>query len=217
MQKKKKSIRIPNYSLSEELINAISHGCGAGLAIWGLVLLMLKCATPMQYVTCAIFGTTMIILYLMSCLYHALSPKINGKKVLRVLDHCNVYLLVLGTYTPIALLGIGGGLGWVMFGIVATITTLGIIFTAINIDKYSVISVVFHLLNGWSILLALPFLINNIGVGGIIYIVLGGIMYSLGAILYFKGAKVKYMHSIFHFFCLAGTILHFLAIYLYII
>lgn len=213
----KKSIRIPKYSLGEELVNSISHGIGAGLAIAGLVLMMIKANTPLEYVTCSLFGAAMIILYTMSCIYHALSPKLEGKKVLRVLDHCNVYLLVLGTYIPISLLGIGGILGWVMFGIVAGITVIGITFTAINIDKFSFVSVLCHLINGWSVLFALPFMLNNIGLNGVIFTVMGGIMYSIGAVLYWRGAKIKYIHSIFHFFCLAGTIFHFLAIYLFIL
>jgi hemolysin III len=214
---KKKAIRIPQYSLSEELINSISHGIGAGLAIAGLVLMILKAKTAEQIALVSIFGSTMIILYLMSCIYHALSPKTKGKKVLRVLDHCNVYLLVLGTYIPIVLLGVKGPLGWILFGIVTGITLIGIIFTATDIDKFSFISVVCHLLNGWSILFAIPALMQNMGLNGIIYIVLGGIMYSLGAILYWIGAHKKYMHSIFHFFCLAGTLFHFLVVYFYLL
>ena len=213
----KKQIRIPTYSLCEELINSISHGFGGCLAIIALVLMMIKANTALEYVTCSIFGTTMIILYVMSCIYHALSPKIQGKKVLRVLDHCNVYLLVLGTYIPVVLLGVGGTLGWIMFGIVTTITTLGIIFTAIDIDRFQVVSVICHLINGWSVLLGIPSLLNNIDYHGILFLILGGVMYSLGAILYGIGAHKKYMHSIFHFFCLAGSIFHFLAIYLFIL
>src|SRR5574344_1006963 len=213
----KKAIRVPKYNLKEELINSISHGVGGGLAIAGLVLMMIKANTPLEYVTCSIFVTTMIILYMMSFIYNALSPKIKGKAVLRVLDHCNVYLLVFGTYIPIVLLGIGGLLGWIMFAIVGIITILGIVFTSINIDKYSFLSVIFHLLNGWSIFLALPILINTMSMMGVFYIILGGLFYSIGAILYWKGAHKKYMHSIFHFFCLAGTLMHFLAIYLFLI
>lgn len=106
--KKKKEIRIPNYSLIEELINSISHGIGAIFSIVGLILLIIKASHYGSFAitTITIFGTTMILLYTISCIYHALSSKIKGKKVLRVLDHCNVYLLVLGTVIPIALVGI---------------------------------------------------------------------------------------------------------------
>ena len=146
-----------------------------------------------------------------------LSPKLTGKKVLRILDHCNVYLLVLGTYIPISLLGVRGPLGWILFSIVTTISLIGIILSSIAIDKFQVFEVICHLINGWSILIAIKTLYNNITFMGVLFLLLGGIMYSLGAILYGIGVKKKYMHSIFHFFCLAGTIFHFIAIYIYIL
>lgn len=210
-------IKIPKYSLSEELINSISHGLGGIFAIVALILMVVKSNTPLEYVTVSIYGTTMIILYIISCIYHALSPKIAGKKVLRVLDHCNVYLLVLGTYIPVSLLGVRGTLGWILFSIVLTITIIGIVLSSIAIDKFQTIEVVCHLINGWSIILGIKELYNNISLNGLTFLLLGGIMYSLGAILYKIGAKKKYMHSIFHFFCLTGTIFHFITIYSYIL
>ena len=210
-------IKIPKYSLSEELINSISHGLGGIFAIVALILMLVKSKTPMEYVTISIFGTTMILLYIISCIYHALSPKLTGKKVLRILDHCNVYLLVLGTYIPISLLGVRGPLGWILFSIVTAISLIGIILSSIAIDKFQVFEVICHLINGWSILIAIKTLYNNITFMGILFLLLGGIMYSLGAILYGIGTKKKYMHSIFHFFCLTGTIFHFIAIYIYVL
>ena len=155
MTKKKKEISIPNYSLSEELINSISHGIAAGLSIWGLVMLIIKASHvgALAVTTVTIFGTTMVLLYTISCIYHALSSKVRGKKVLRVLDHCNVFLLVFGTIIPVALLGIGGAKGWICFGIVAFVTTIGIITSAISIEKVQIFEVVCHLLNGWSMLI----------------------------------------------------------------
>lgn len=210
-------VLIPKYSLSEELINSISHGIGAIFAIVALILMLIKANTPLEYVTTSIYGTNMIILYVISCIYHALSPKIIGKKVLRVLDHCNVYLLVLGTYIPISLLGVKSTLGWILFGIVTTITIIGIILSSIATDKFQVFEVICHLINGWSALIGIKYLYINIGFYGILFLIIGGLMYSLGAILYGLGAHKKYMHSIFHFFCLAGTIFHFLTIYIYLL
>lgn len=213
-------ISLPNYSLAEEIINSISHGIGAALSIAALVLLVVAAAhtgNALSIVTVTIFGTTMIILYTMSCIYHALSPKLAGKKVLKVLDHCNVFLLVLGTYCPVSLLGIHGKLGILLFLLVATITTTGIVFSAINVDKYKVIAVICHLISGWSILIGIKELYTTMTLNGLILLIAGGISYSIGAILYGIGFKVKYMHCVFHFFCLAGTILHFLSIYLYIL
>ncbi|MGM9877846.1 MAG: hemolysin III family protein [Bacilli bacterium] len=210
------NIKIPKYSLSEELINSISHGVGGIFSIVGLILMLIRCSTALEYVCISIYGTTMILLYIMSCIYHALSPRITGKKVLRVLDHCNVYLLVLGTYIPISLLGVKGVLGWVLFGIVCSITILGIVLSSINMDKLQVFEVICHLINGWSVLIGIKSLYKNIGIG-ILFLILGGLMYSIGAILYGIGAKKKYMHSVFHFFCLFGSLFHFMAIYNHVI
>lgn len=210
-------ISIPKYSLGEEIFNSISHGIGAGLSVAGLVLMVVKASTPAAEVAASLFGSMMIILYTISCIYHALSPNLKGKKVLRVIDHCNVYLLVFATYIPVAWLGVGGALGWVVFGIVGAVVTVGIVFSAINVDKYQKLEVACHLTSGWAILSVLPILINNMGIGGVIFLILGGVMYSIGALLYAIGEKKKYMHCIFHIFCLAGTILHFFCVYLYLL
>lgn len=219
MDKKKERISIPSYTLSEELINSISHGIAAAFSIWGLVMLIIKASNEgaMAVTTVTLFGTTMILLYTISCIYHALSPRITGKKVLRVIDHCNVFLLVFGTIIPIALVGMKGVYGWIYFGIVGFITLLGIIFSAVDVDKNEKIEVVSHLMNGWSAILFIKPLIAGVGVVDLIFIILGGVMYSIGALLYGLGSKKKYMHSVFHFFCIAGSIFHYLAIYLYVL
>ncbi len=219
MEKKKERISIPSYTLSEELINSISHGIAAAFSIWGLVMLIIKASNEgaMAVTTVTLFGTTMILLYTISCIYHALSPRITGKKVLRVIDHCNVFLLVFGTIIPIALVGMKGVCGWIYFSIVGFVTLLGIIFSAVDVDKNEKIEVVCHLMNGWSAVLFIKPLIAGVGVVGLIFIILGGVMYSIGALLYGLGSKKKYMHSVFHFFCIAGSIFHYLAIYLYVL
>ena len=215
--KKKLNIKIPKYTLGEEIFNSISHGIGALLSIAFLVLMVVKAKGALSEVTVSLFGASMIILYTMSCIYHALSSSLEGKKVLRVIDHCNVYLLVYGTYIPVALVGVGGSLGWVLFGIVSTVTILGIVLTSISIDNFQVLEVICHLINGWSILLGISKLLNTMGLIGFIFILTGGIMYTIGSILYGIGSKKKYMHCIFHVFCLIGTIFHFFGIYLYLI
>ena len=125
--------------------------------------------------------------------------------------------MVLGTYIPIALLGIQGTLGWILLGIVYTVTIIGILFTAINIDKFQLVSVLSHLLNGWSLAIGIPKLLTTMGVKGLIFLALGGVMYTIGSILYGLGAHKKYMHCVFHFFCLLGTFFHFASIYFYLI
>lgn len=214
---KKRGNTVPNYTLGEELVNSISHGIGAGLAIAGLVLMMVRANRALEYVTCAIFGTTMIVLYIISCIYHALSPRLKGKKVLRVLDHCNVYMLVFGTYFPISLLGICGVKSIILVSFVGIVTLIGIILTCIDIDRFQVASVICHLLNGWSAIIGISNLYHNIGLNGVLFLILGGVMYSVGAILYSKGENRRYIHSVFHFFCLAGTIFHFFCIFSFIL
>lgn len=216
----KKQIRIPNYSLGEEIFNSVSHGIGALLSILALILCMVKCVVchnVLGVVTTTIYGISLILLYTISCIYHSLSPKLRGKGVLRVIDHCNVHFLVLGTYIPVAILSIGGVYGIVLLSVVATFCILGIIFSAIDVDKYSLISVICHLVSGWSLLFATSSIIENSGIVSFVYLILGGVMYTIGSILYWKGSRIKYMHSVFHIFCLLGSLFHFLSIYLYIL
>lgn len=215
----KQQILIPTYSLKEELINSISHGIAALFSIMGLVMLITKASSKGSLVVTSvtIFGITMILLYTVSCIYHALSRNCKVKKVLRVIDHCNVFLLVFGTIIPISLIGIGQLQGWICFGVAALITIIGTTASSIVIDKVQIVEVICHLINGWGILIYTKFLLNNIGSIGLSLIILGGIMYSIGALLYVIGARKKYFHSVFHFFCILGTTLHYLAIYFYIL
>lgn len=208
------SIHIPKYTLAEELWNSISHGLAAIFAIVATVLMIVKADTALEYITVSIYGTTMIVLYVISCIYHALSRRLTGKKVLRVIDHCNVFLLVLGTYTPVALLGVGGALGWWLFGFVALISVIGITLSAVAIDRFQIPEVICHLLNGWSILIGIQSLYEHMGFAGVLLLFLGGLAYTFGAILYGVGAKHRYAHSVFHLFCIAGTVLQWCAIYL---
>lgn len=212
-------ISIPKYSLSEELLNAISHGLGALFGIVGTVLCIVKAANtgdPWRIVSGSIFGVTVLLLYLMSCLYHAL--KVNmAKRVFRVIDHCTIFLLIAGTYTPFTLVTLRGAIGWVLFGIVWGMAVLGITLNAVNLKKFSKISVACYLVMGWAIIAAFQPLAEALAPQGVSLLIWGGIAYTVGAILYGIGAKVKYFHSVFHFFCLAGTVLHFFAIYLYVL
>lgn len=209
------TISLPNYSLGEELISSISHGVGAGLAIAGCVLCIVKAArsgNPWAIVASAIYGGTMILLYAMSTLYHAMGRN-NAKRVLRVIDHCSVFVLIAGTYTPYTLVAFDGARRWVVFGIIWGLTALGCTFNGINVDKYQFVSVIINLLMGWMIVISYKPLAAAIGSFGVRYLIIGGIVYSIGAALYGIGSKVPYMHSLFHFFVLGGTICHFFSIY----
>ena len=213
-------IKLPDYTKKEELINSISHGIAFVFSVLGLILLILKAKNvgSLSLISSVIFGIAMVLLYLVSAIYHY--PYLNNlslKKIFRVIDHCNVFLLVLGTIMPVALLGIAGRYGVIFFSIIFIITLIGIFFLCINIDKFQFVEVLCHLVNGWSILIFLKLLILNIGYYGVVFIILGGVMYSIGSILYFLGSKRKYFHSIFHFFCILGTLFHYIAIYFYLL
>lgn len=216
MAKKKEIQEVkPKYTLGEEIVNAITHGVGAALAIAGLVLLIIKADSAMGVVTGIIYASIMIVLYVISCIYHSLSFRIKGKKVLRVLDHCNIQLMVAGTYTPICLSMLGGTLGWVMFGIVWAVTIVAVVFNCLNVEKYKVVSIVCNLLLGWAALFIIKPLIAACPSTGISLLIWGGVVYSIGAILYGLGHKVRYMHSVFHFFVIGGSLLHYLMIFFY--
>ncbi len=223
-EKQHHRIAIPTYSLAEELISSISHGIGALLGIAGLVLCIVKSAlSPVdvgwKVVSSCIFGFTVILLYLMSCLYHAL--KVNrAKRVFRVFDHCTIFLLIAGTYTPYTLVSIRAvtpWLGWTVFGVIWAMAILGVVLNAVNLKRYAKISVACYLIMGWMVVLAYRTMTQAIPHGGIVLLLWGGVVYSVGAILYGIGSRKKFFHSIFHFFCLGGTILHFFSIYLYVL
>ena len=172
-----------------------------------------------KVVSSCIFGATIIILYLMSCLYHAL--KVNmAKRVFRVFDHCTIFLLIAGTYTPFTLVSLRSvkpWLGWTLFGAIWAIAIIGIVLNAVNLKKYAKASVVCYLLMGWMVILAYRSMTQAIAPGGISLLIWGGVVYSVGALVYAIGSRRKYFHSIFHFFCIGGTVLHFFSIYAYVL
>ena len=212
-------IAIPRYTLGEELINSISHGVGAGLGITALVLCIVKSCSPLdgyKLASSIVFGLTTTLLYLMSCLYHAL--KVNrAKRVFRVIDHCTIFLLIAGTYTPYTLNTLLGVTGWVLFGIVWGVGILGIVLNAVSLKKFAKLSVACYIALGWVVIFASKELIASLDRGGLWLLLAGGIAYTVGAVLYGIGAKKRYFHSVFHFFCLIGTALHFFSIYFYVL
>lgn len=210
-------IEIPEYSLGEELVSSISHGIGALLGIAALVLSVVFSKNSITIVSSAIYGITLIILYLISCLYHSFSPRIKAKKVFRVLDHDSIYLLIFGTYMPYLLVSIGGTKGWILWGILLGLSILGIVFNSINLEKFKNVSLISYILMGWIIIFSFKDVYNSIGFYGTLYLILGGVFYTIGALFYRLGKKIKYMHSIFHLLVLAGSIFHFFSIFLYVI
>lgn len=212
-------IEIPKYSLGEELMSAISHGVGALLSIAGLVLCVVFSAIhhdPYAVVSSVIYGSTSIILYTMSTLYHSFKVN-NAKRIFRIIDHCSIFLLIAGTYTPYALVALPKVTGWIIFGVNWACAIIGIVLNAIDLKKYKKISMVLYLIMGWMIVFTFGDLVKSVDIGCIYLSLAAGILYTIGAIFYGVGKKHKYMHSIFHLFVLAASILFFFAIFLFII
>lgn len=212
-----KKIEIPKYTLGEELMSAITHGIGALLGIAALVLSIVFSKTPISIVSCSIYGATLIILYTISCLYHSFSPNIGAKKIFRVLDHSSIFLLIFGTYMPYLLVLIGGIKGWVIWGIMLLLTILGILLNSINLEKYKKISMILYLFMGWMIIFSIKDVIISLGFLGTLYLLIGGILYTVGAIVYKFGKRIKYMHPVWHFFVLGASVFQFFSIFLYVI
>ena len=208
---------LPKYTLGEELMNSISHCVGALLGIAALVLCVVKAALCIESVGAAgvvgasIYGATLVILYTMSTLYHALTNK-TAKKVFRVFDHASIYLLIAGTYTPITLVTLRGPKGWVLFGIVWGIAILGITLNSISIEKFKVFSIISYIIMGWAVVFGGKDILSQMTDIALIFILIGGLCYTIG-IIFYALKKVKWMHSIWHFFVLAGSITHFFGIF----
>lgn len=223
MERTKLSDRIlPKYTKGEEIFNMTSHIVGGALGIVALVLCVVFAAihgNGYGVVSGAIYGVTMIILYTMSSIYHGLNPKRKAKKVFQVLDHCSIYLLIAGSYTPFALYTLreySTVLGWTIFGVIWFVAILGIVLNSIDIKKFKVFSMICYLVMGWCIVFKINLLPELLGTAGFVLLLLGGLSYTVGAILYGLGKKHKYMHSIFHLFILLGSLLQFFTILLYV-
>ena len=213
---------LPKYTKGEEIFNMTSHIVGAVLGIVATVLCVVFAAingNVYGVVSGAIYGVTMIILYTMSSIYHGLSPKRYSKKVFQVLDHCSIFLLIAGSYTPFALCTIreyDTASGWIIFGVIWAVAILGIVLNSIDIKKFKIFSMICYLLMGWCIVFKIALLPKLLGTAGFVLLLLGGIAYTVGAVLYGIGKKHKYMHSIFHLFILLGSLLQFFCILLFV-
>lgn len=213
---KKRTAR--EYTLGEEIANAITHGVGAALSVAALVLLIVKAVMDgggVYLAAALIFGICLLVEYLMSTLYHALAPE-AAKRVFKVLDHSCIYLLIAGTYTPYCLITLTPNGGLWLFIAVWVMTLIGVACEAFWTFRPRWVSAVIYVAMGWCIIAFVPALYEMMDLVGFWLLLSGGISYTVGAIFYlFK--KVKYMHSIFHVFVLAGSILQFFSIYFFVI
>lgn len=201
----------------EEVANTITHGIGVGFSITGLVLLVVRAALygdAWQVVSFSIYGASLILLYLASTLYHGIrSPRV--KALFRIFDHSAIYLLIAGTYTPFLLVTLRGPWGWSLFGAVWGFAIIGIILKSMFGPKYEILSTIFYLLMGWVVVVAIKPLLAALPFGGLMWLVAGGLAYSLGVIFY-AWEKLPYNHAIWHGFVLAGSFFHFFAVFFHI-
>lgn len=213
---------LPDYTKGEEIFNMVSHIVGGALGIAALVLCVVAAALhgdPWAVVGSAIYGASLILLYTSSSVYHGLRPGM-GKKVMQVIDHCVIYILIAGTYTPILFCSIrpvSPVVAWVLFGVVWGLAAAAAAFTAIDLKKYGKLSMACYIGMGWCIVLAIKTVIRAIALPGLLWLLAGGIAYTVGAVLYGVGKKHRYMHSVFHLFVLLGSILQFVCIMWYVI
>lgn len=215
---------LPDYTRGEEIFNMVSHIVGGGFGVIALATCVIRGFLnwdAYQIVGAFIYGFSMVILYTVSSIYHGLIPPM-AKKVMQVIDHCSIFILIAGTYTPIALTSLRSyntALGWTVFGIVWGVSALGITLNAIDLKKYNIFSIICYLAQGWCIILTGKAAISAMGMKAFMWLLAGGISYTVGAVFYGVAAKGghRYIHSVFHIFVVIGSILQWVAILFYIL
>lgn len=204
--------------IREEIANSITHGIGLILSIAGLVALMViatKNGSAWHVASCGVFGVTLVILYAASTLYHSFqTPRL--KRILKILDHCAIYLLIAGTYTPFTLIHMRGGWGYTLFTVVWVLSIIGIVFTIFFAESFKVIVVLSYVLLGWSAVVAIKPLLALVPGGAIMWLLAGGLFYTVG-VLFYACNRIPYNHTIWHLFVMGGSICHYFAVMFYVL
>jgi hemolysin III len=202
------------YSFGEEVANSVTHGIGWLLSIGGLATLVTFAAITggaLRVVSCAVFGTTLVLLYAASTLYHAL-PSRRAKHVFRVLDHSAIFILIAGTYTPLSLVAVGGPWGWSLFGAIWALAAIGVLLNTIAHGRWRWLSITLYVTMGWLVVIAIRPLVAAVGSETLVLIVAGGLAYTLG-LTFYGSRRLPYGHAMWHVFVLAGSVLHYLAVF----
>lgn len=210
--------RTPRYTLGEEIFNAVSHGVGGLLGIAGTAVLIVLAALysdPLGIVACSVYGGSIIVLYTMSTLYHAITNR-HAKKFFRIMDHDTIFLLIAGTYTPITLIPLRGALGWTLFGVVWGAAIIGIVLNSIDLERFRKVSVVCYIAMGWVIVLAIKPMIERCTPLSLWFLLIGGLFYTAGIVFYAIKSK-RYFHSVWHLFTITGTVFHYFSIMLMVL
>jgi len=205
-------------SLIEELANGITHGIGLILSVVGLVALVVLSVTrgnAWHIAGCTTFGVTLVLLYAASTMYHSFhTPRL--KRILKILDHTAIYLLIAGTYTPFTLVNLRGFWGWTLFSLVWGLSVFGIGWKLFHVEKFQIVSTLVYVAMGWLVLIAIKPLLLSIPTSGILWLVAGGLFYTVG-VLFFASRRVPYNHAIWHVFVMGGSICHYVAVIFYVL
>ena len=211
MENQKKAYR--KLTIKEEIFNSITHGIGVLLSIAALVILVVLAVgkgNTWHVVSFSIYGSTLVLLYLASTLYHSFTKE-KIKNLFARFDHAAIFLLIAGTYTPFLLTALRGTFGWVLFGIIWGVAVVGVVIRSIYLTRFRKLMVAMYLIMGWMFVVAVGPMIKNLPLISIIFLFLGGLFYSVGVVFYLK-RNLKYGHGIWHLFVLAGSIMHFFAV-----
>lgn len=206
------------FTVAEEVAHSLTHGAGLLLGIAALVLMVVFSAqrgSARHVVACSVYGSTLVLLYGASTLYHAL-PRGRGKRVFGILDHAAIYLLIAGTYTPFTLVSMGGAWGWSLFGVIWSLAIAGVVLEAVSRGQVRRLQLTLYLVMGWLIVLAARPLFTGVAPGGLVLLVAGGLSYTLG-VIFFVWKSLLFHHAVWHVFVLGGSVCHFLAVLLYVI
>jgi hemolysin III len=206
------------YTTGEEIASSVTHGIGAGLSVAALVVLVVGSAMggdPWRVVSFSIFGACLVLLYLSSMLYHAFrAPRL--KRIFRVFDHVAIFLLIAGSYTPITLVGLGGGWGWTLFGLIWGLAVFGILLEVFFMDRFKWLTVGVYLGMGWLVVIAIKPLVEALPVGALVWLAAGGLSYT-GGVAFYLWEKLPYNHAIWHLFVMGGSACHFFGFLLYVL
>lgn len=201
-------------ALREEIVNCVTHAAGAVLAVAGLAVLLLFATEThdmWRIVSCSIYGTTLVLVFLASALYHGIQ-KPHFKRPLRILDHSSIYLVIAGTYTPFTLVTLRGPWGWALFGIVWSLALFGLVYKFFFIDRFPVFSVLLYLVMGWLAVVAIKPMLAALSLSSFAWLAAGGLLYTGGVVFYLFDGKLRYAHAIWHVFVVAASVCHYIAI-----
>ncbi len=218
LDKSMNTTTVKRYSLAEEIASSATHGLGVALSITALIILTTLAARsgdPWRIVSFSIYGSTLIMMYVSSVLYHSFQDP-GIKRVFRYLDHSSIYLLIAGTYTPFTMISLRGTWGWTLFGFIWGLATFGLLMTVLGVGRSRVLASLVYIGMGWLVVVAIKPLLEAVPPGGIAWLVAGGMFYTLGVVFY-VWKKLPFNHAIWHLFVLGGSVCHFFAILYYVL